>query len=116
MQSTLDLDPLEEEHDRHGPCDCEHGWLYVSPRYAEHLATVSLPDGSTEVDEQRRQALVNSVYPCRDCKPGLFFRWVGKHLDPQHDASDCRECTGAHGSKSAPARDLPRPPERRDID
>jgi len=117
-----------------GPCGrCDgHGWVQVQPQYAVDL----FPDPTAERlallnDEQQaaawehvrvmRAAAAESVYPCKACRPTLFFRWAGGHLGSGHDAASCTECIealGVRGAKSA-ARGrttVPTTPNRKDID
>lgn len=81
---------------------CEHGWHYVALPYAEHLAGDN--DG-TPAWRARVAALLNSVYPCRVCKPAAFFRWAGGHFAADHDAGSCPDCaTPGQTRRRAPAR------------
>lgn len=95
--------------DEVGPCGsptCEAGWRRVTEQYVDRYAP-PWPDppplGSTpEVDAayerevQRiaalRAGIANSWYPCRECKPRLFFRWVGGHWNSDHVAEACPQC------------------------
>lgn len=88
-------DPLE-------PCDCDHGWRYVSRRYADHIAEgMALGEGVSLGSVVA--GLLNSVYPCRPCRPGPFYRWSGGHFADDHDVASCADCIAAHGG-SRPAR------------
>lgn len=80
---------------------CEHGWHYVARPYAEHLAGDN--DG-TPAWRARVAALLNSVYPCRVCKPAAFFRWVGGHFASDHDVANCPDCTVPGQRRRTPAR------------
>lgn len=42
--------------------------------------------------EHRRRAARNTVYPCKDCNPVVFYRWAGRHLDSNHLRAGCSEC------------------------
>lgn len=86
-------DPLEEppveEH------SCEHGWMQVKEPYALHMASQRCEPGTAQ-HAQLYASFLNSVYPCRVCRPIGFFRWATRHYEPGHDASSCAECVEAH--------------------
>lgn len=106
---------------------CEFGWRAVSSNYpVTHYPMpdlTGLPDdlaaaAQAEV-ETRRAALTDSVYPCKQCQPHLFFRWAEGHLASKHDQDDCDECSEIRRGKrpqrrSAPTQGLP--PARKDTD
>jgi hypothetical protein len=106
------LDSTERE-----PCTaCTRGWRRVSEQWAMQQAEVVLDDGTKAYDAERLAAYRACVYPCKDCKPNLFYRWAGKHFDPEHDPSNCTECIGRAAKGAARRRALPQLPERRDLD
>lgn len=70
---------------------CVGGWREVTEAYADHLA----PD-----DPHKRAALLNSVYPCKQCRPKPFYRWVQGHYGPGHEPDDCDECKVSLGIKA----------------
>ena len=37
-------------------------------------------------------ALRNTVYPCKGCSPGTFYRWANGCLDADHDPFTCDRC------------------------
>ena len=108
------------------PCDCEHGWVNVHPDYADRSVPLPTPprvDATPDqvdrygeavalIDARRRMAR-NTVYPCKTCQPGLFFRWVGGHLDAKHDRSECDECSDGKRSRPRHSEGY-QPAERRD--
>lgn len=121
-------DPLAEET---GPCTtCERGWVTVKPGYALHLYPDPTMEQLADLDEEQqaklwatteehRRAAANSVYPCRRCRPAMFYRWAGGHFRPGHDPLACDECTELMGGKRAAqraARALPVTTPRRDLD
>jgi hypothetical protein len=73
------------------PHECAAGWRDVTDEYAKHLA----PD-----DLHAQAGLRNSVYPCRQCKPKQFFRWVEGHYGPGHEPEACDSCRDQLGIKS----------------
>ena len=98
--------------------ECVGGWMYVSERYATHLA-----EETVHANTVPKQAIVaafrNSVYPCTVCRPDLFYRWAGGHLAAGHNRSECVECSERQSGKRAPRQsagaqsmtpDLPPPP------
>lgn len=127
-------DPLAEPPP--GPCRrCEGtGWVQVQDAYAVHLypdptleQLAGLDDtAADEVVAQvqlQRAAAANSVYPCRDCNPPMFFRWAGGHFKLGHDYAKCDECIEVLGGRRAARRAVNHLPEqtpvttpRRDID
>lgn len=128
MRRSDEPDPLAEADEREA-CRCDGtGWVQVQEAYAEqHLAPDLFADPDTVSEQaaqlaeqrlaQQRAALAQSVYPCRVHNPRLFFRWAQGHLDPQHDRSDCPECTSdtprRGGRRRVPAG-VPALPERAD--
>lgn len=100
-------------------CD-GHGWQTVLPSYAaKHLA----PQPPAEVwdrwtpDEQRTwqernaaeaETLAKTVYPCKECNTALFFRWVGSHLESNHNRAECVDC-GGRAPKDPPKDEGPPP-------
>lgn len=70
---------------------CVSGWREVTDAYADHLA----PN-----DPAKQAALLNSVYPCKDCQPKAFFRWVQGHYMPDHEPDQCDACRDALGIKT----------------
>lgn len=99
---------------RPGDCGrCEHGWKIVGAAYIRrHYEAWGL------TEEQIERFRPGTVYPCRECRPGLFYRWVGGHLDPEHNRADCDECSGRQDSTSRRGRRRPAPsaPARRDLE
>lgn len=88
-----------DEHDllaEPGACDCDGGWRWVKRPYAEHLAATT--DGS-EPAAHVIAALLNTVYPCRNCRPDAFYRWANQHWSPDHDVAACQDCADAHGGR-----------------
>lgn len=96
-------DPLEDTPPpKRGECEhCDHGWIQVSPAYAERLypdpqlptiesTTEQVAEFHKDMDRVhlRRVSALDSWYPCRHCSSRAFFRWL--HLqDPNHDPADC---------------------------
>lgn len=116
-------DPLEDDPPvPSGGCgECERGWRTVKPAFAHHEAIKAGEEG-TSAYAQRFASAVNTVYPCRICRPGAFFRWANGHLDPEHERTDCVDCTTSTRSKSRTKTSgswTPPPPgdehERRDL-
>lgn len=115
---------MSEECDR-----CDDGWVGVTAAYP--LQLVPDRDLSVVADEHHgavvdaikraRWYASRSVYPCKSCRPELFYRWAGGHLDRRHDPGTCDECielTGRRPSlrRSEPVRSDPSwPPERKDL-
>jgi len=114
------------------PCSKCHGarWVQVQPAYAvqhhpdptaEQLAATD-EEGQAQLWAQvmsSRRAAENSYYPCRQCAPGLFFRWAGGHLAMNHSTADCDECIELMGKRAARRHDritTPITPPRRDTD
>lgn len=121
---------------------CDGGWVTVKAGYVERLAPWPAPlpadlaadpemvaahELLVEEVRVRRASLANTVYPCRECQPAAFFRWVGGHLERNHDrlaCAECRELDSRRGSRKSEPRDLVRdgptpvmsPPPRADID
>lgn len=108
-----DNDPLAEDE---GPCTrCDGGWVQVQPAYAVHQypdlsaeqldglppEAVELLVGSIDL---MRYAALNSVYPCRRCRPAMFFRWAGGHFKFGHDIATCPECIEVLGGRRAARR------------
>lgn len=78
--------------DRHAPWPDPPPEGSVPSRLAEH-------DAQVEVVRLRRASLANSCYPCRECQPGPFFRWAGRHWEVGHDISACNECQDVRRGK-----------------
>lgn len=106
----MENDPLADQPT--GPCTkCEHGWVHVRPAYAEHQVPMPDTDGldaetvaAVEREVARmRAAAADSYYPCRNCRPAQFFRWVGGHWEKDHDPGGCSECTATMGKRHARA-------------
>ena len=97
----MENDPLEglglEVH------ECDRGWKWVGHKYAEHLAAQVHIEGKTP-PEAIVAALLNSVYPCRDCQPVRFVRWAEGHFARDHDPGGCRDCIAVHGGKPSSRR------------
>jgi hypothetical protein len=72
------------------PHTCVGGWREVTDEYARHLA----PD-----DPIKQAALRNTVYPCKQCKPKQFFRWVEGHYAAGHEPEACDGCRDQLGIK-----------------
>jgi hypothetical protein len=79
-------------------CDCEHGWRWVAPEYAEHLAAKAII-GTAVPSRAVVAALANSVYPCRECQPATFDRWAAGHFAKGHEMDDCPECAAVRGGR-----------------
>lgn len=113
---------------------CDNGWVTVRPSYAANLVPEpELPEAEgPEWDEiraemvadfeRRRREAETHVYPCRICKPTLFFRWVERHYEPGHDAEGCADCIELRkGRRRSTSRTLADPtpppdlPERKDL-
>lgn len=105
-------------------CDaCEFGWRSVQMPYCEKMFPVADDDDDEAIERarERRAAAMNTVYPCKVCQPNLFFRWVGGHLDKEHDRGACEECSSI-GHRRRGARHVSAPvnagytePERKDV-
>lgn len=123
-----EADPLAEET---GPCTtCDGGWVQVQAAYALHLypdpTMEQLAELTTEQTEvlwasitSARAAAARSYYPCRRCRPAMFYRWAGGHFRPNHDVTACDECVELMGGRRAAARAaraLPVHTPRRDTD
>lgn len=126
---TTEADPLAEP--RPGRCtDCEGtGWRRVLPTYAEHMYPSPAADllgaqlGEAAFAElvrqtdMKRAAAVNTVYPCRTCRPNQFYRWANGHYGAEHDADRCPQCVATRrGKEVPPEHDPPRPAARADTD
>lgn len=110
----MENDPLAEAPA--APCTrCDGGWIEVRPAYAEHMhpdpdpehVAHLTPDELAVVREQlelKRRAAANSVYPCKVCRPQMFWRWAGGHFKPGHDPLSCDECVEALGGRRAARR------------
>jgi hypothetical protein len=81
---------------------CTHGWHEVGEAYAVAEANKAGAQGSPEW-HQRLVASRNTVYPCKVCRPVLFYAWATGHLDPLHDQADCADCRERTKGKSATA-------------
>ncbi len=101
------------------PRQCDRGWVTVTAAYVDRYAPIPTPPDPTapaatwaEYDQLAahvhaiRAGLVNTVYPCRHCRPSLFYRWVGRHFEPDHDAGACTEC---HDVRRGKPVDVPEP-------
>ena len=75
-----------------GRCRCPrcHGlrWVYVTPAYADRFEQPARPG--------HRAALLNTMYPCKDCNAGAFYRWSSGCLEADHDAFNCDRCQADH--------------------
>lgn len=106
-------------------CDkCDHGWCSVSETFVEKSYPMPEPDGMTEAEhteavrqcQLKRSSARDTVYPCKTCQPALFFRWVGGHLEKDHERGSCDECsdrspTRRRGRRRAPETEPdPEPP------
>ncbi len=114
------------------PCSKCHGgrWVPVLPSYATHMhpdPTMEQLAVLTEAEQDtlwaelgaKRAAAENSVYPCRQCAPALFFRWAGGHFGLHHNTAECEECIELLGKRAARRHDritTPTTPPRRDLD
>lgn len=96
---------LNEQLEDAAACRCDGtGWVQVLPSYADRkcapllAARALVPEAELEAfDRALASALAthaNSVYPCRACRPRLFYRWAGGHLHPEHNREACDECSG----------------------
>lgn len=94
-----------------GRCEGD-GWVRVGPGYVDQVAPWPPPpqDQSPEALEQHaaamdtarilREAAANAVYPCRDCEPEMFARYIGRHWAPDHDRAACAQCpTGSSSGR-----------------
>jgi hypothetical protein len=113
---------------------CEAGWVHVTTTYADRIAPepVLPDDAGPEWDvvragliaewRARHGAALNTVYPCRECQPDAFHRWLGGHMASDHDTADCEECQpppGAHRRrrrKLVPQEAIPGGTGRRDLE
>lgn len=81
---------------------CDDGWVWVTASYAMARATA---------DEGSHAALMNTVYPCKHCRPAQFYRWAHGCYGVDHDAFNCPECqaAGTSGRRRArgPLRSVP---------
>jgi hypothetical protein len=114
------------------PCSKCHGhrWVDVLPSYAVHMHPDPTLEQLAALGEEaqaelwadlgrKRRAAENSVYPCRQCAPALFFRWAGGHFGLHHNAAECDECIELLGKRAARRHDritTPTTPPRRDTD
>lgn len=79
---------------------CEFGWRHVGAEYAERLfpePDVSNLDPTAAAQRvavvgAQRAGVLNSVYPCKNCRPADFFRWAEGHYASDHDRGACGEC------------------------
>ncbi len=123
----MENDPLAEPPECTDPscgrgkrCPCSkchgHRWVPVQPGYALHMHPDPTIEQLAVLDEagqaklwaevaSKRAAAENSVYPCRQCAPQLFFRWAGGHFAMGHLAVECDECTELLGRKAARRHD-----------
>jgi hypothetical protein len=87
-----------------GRCDGS-GWVQVQPAYAAQRHPYPPPPELDASDDDlaeharhvrrvdaARAAAIDSYYPCKECNPDAFFRWVGGHFSPGHDAAACPDC------------------------
>ena len=51
-------------------------------------------------DEMWVETGEGTVRPCAVCRPGLFARWRGGHLDARHDRAGCAVCSGRRSEGS----------------
>lgn len=88
--------PLGCEH-------CEFGWRSVRLESVEaaNPRPVALDDEALSDEDRARITLTwqarlasgkNTVYPCKECNPDLFYRWAKGHLDSAHERAGCAEC------------------------
>lgn len=102
-------------------CDGD-GWVLVASGYAERMVPDPASAKLETVDEasqsaiwdrvyQRRDHAARSVVPCKVCRPDLYLRWAGGHLDRLHNTAGCETCSG--GMK--PRRSFPET-DRRDLE
>lgn len=110
-------------------CD-GHGWVNVLPSYADQRAPVPPPAEEWEklTDDERAEwqaihdsaweALAQSVYPCKECRPDAFYLWAQGHYASDHDRGECEICTPApvRRSKKEPTPASSTWNERRDLD
>jgi hypothetical protein len=100
-------------------CD-GHGWITVLPGYVERHAPWPDPPGLGCTDDDQaaydlavtaceaaRSALARSVYPCKHCRPNLFFRWANGCMAPGHEQGACELCQAVAPRRrgSQPARE-----------
>lgn len=126
-------------------CDrCDRGWVQVTAAYVERKAPWPAPLAAELMSEpgmeeahaaltahvaNKRRALAESYYPCKECQPAAFYRWAQGHNEPNHDRHSCPECCELDGRRAGRAkprrerdllRDGPSPvpagPVRRDLD
>jgi hypothetical protein len=116
------------EADTIGPCGkagCDHGWRTVTDRYVDTyappwpeppgLGADAATEAAYEADVARvelaRRALARSVYPCKECHPKMFYRWVGGHWSGDHVPDDCADCQeGLPHHRRKARRDQPTSP------
>ena len=88
-------------------------WVTVPAGYAEKHVPDPAPALLESLDEAgqknvwarvyvRRDVFSRSVVPCKVCRPDLFFRWEGGHLDKNHNTHACDVCSPARVRRSPP--------------
>lgn len=136
-------DTLPNPADTQGLCPCGHRrcpcrrchgtrWIEVSQNYADRLfpdppapTLADMAEGDAaraQVDytaacahqQERRAAAVKSCYPCRECAPAQFWRWVEGHYVAGHDPAGCDDCIEASGFKRRRRKRTGAPPEERE--
>jgi hypothetical protein len=101
---------------------CEgDGWVQIAAGYAERVvpdpssARLESVDAGTQTEMwdrtyARREFAARSVVPCKVCRPELYVRWAGGHLDRGHNESACDSCSGPRPHRRVPETD------RRDLE
>lgn len=87
-------------------CDaagCDGGMVQVSTGWVDKQMAKLPPGLPTEMVRSKRAGFVDTWYPCRECRPGAFTRWVHGHWRPDHDVASCDECK-AMGATPRPTR------------
>lgn len=103
---------------------CEHGWIKSADDYGEKVYPGPTAEQLGRLSDEDRvaleihtsaiqQALSDSMYPCKICRPAQFWRWQGGHWRSNHDRSSCDECN-PKGAKTRSA--VMDPPPHTDSD
>jgi hypothetical protein len=116
-----DVRPKPGPHGCPNGAGCDgSGWVHVLPSYAEHRypqpRLTDLGDLSDAEAERvaahyagRRHAALNTVYPCKGCRPTQFFAWCAGHHAPDHggaagNRAECPICKPPDGEAPTTAR------------
>lgn len=83
----MEHDPLAEGDSRTCPRCADLRFVFVTASYADRQEQPNRVG--------HRAALLNTVYPCKDCNPAGFFAWANGCMDADHDRFNCDRCQAA---------------------